>query len=168
MSVKEIRDGVVILNDNSMVAIVMTSSLNFALKSSDEQQAILLQFQNFLNSLESAIQIFIQSKRLDIRPYIALMENRRKEQTNELIRIQTKEYIEFVRNFTENTNIMSKNFFMVVTYRPPVVATKGGVSKLFGGSTAKNQGDKKAVLRKIAPNLNKESALWSKGCQEQV
>jgi len=135
ISVKEIRDGVIILKDGTMVSLLMTSSLNFALKSSDEQKAILLQFQNFLNSLEYSTQIYIQSKKLDIRQYIAVMENRRKEQINELIKIQTKEYIEFIRNFTENVNIVSKNFFIVISYNPPIIQTSGGINKLFGKTT---------------------------------
>jgi len=116
--IKEIRDGVVILKDGSMRALLMTSSLNFALKSQDEQQSIIFQFQNFLNSLDFTIQIFVQSRRLDIRPYIALLENRQKEQTNDLMKIQTKEYIEFIKTFTENSNIMTKTFFIVVPFTP--------------------------------------------------
>ncbi|MBU4480446.1 TraC family protein [Patescibacteria group bacterium] len=119
--VKEIRDGIIILKDGSLRAIMMVSSLNFSLKSSDEQEATLGQFQNFLNSLDFFVQIFVQSRRLDIRPYIAMMEERKKEQTNELIKIQTREYIEFIKNFTENVNIMSKNFFVVVPYHPAVI-----------------------------------------------
>jgi hypothetical protein len=69
--IKEIRDGVVILKDGSMRSLVMVSSLNFALKSPDEQQAIIMQFQNFLNSLDFSIQISLQSRELDIRPYMA-------------------------------------------------------------------------------------------------
>jgi len=113
---KEVRDGIVIMKDNSLQAILMTSSLNISLKSQDEQEAILMQFQNFLNSLEFSVQFYIQSRRLDIRPYIALLEEREKEQLSELMKIQTKEYIEFIKNFTENTNIMSKSFFVVVPY----------------------------------------------------
>ncbi len=135
VSVKEIRDGIVILKNGAMISLLMTSSLNFALKSSDEQQAILLQFQNFLNSLEYSTQIYIQSKKLDIRHYIAILENRWKEQVNELIKIQTKEYIEFIKNFTENVNIVSKNFFIVISYNPPVFQTDKGLGKLFGGKT---------------------------------
>src|ERR1035437_649728 len=93
--IQEIRDGVVILKTGGMRSIVLASSLNFALKSSDEQQSILLQFQNFLNSLDFSIQIFIQSKKLDIRPYLALLEDRYKEQVTELMKIQVREYIEF-------------------------------------------------------------------------
>lgn len=119
--IKEIRDGVVILKDGSMRALVMASSLNFALKSGDEQQAIILQFQNFLNSLNFSIQIFVQSRRLDIRPYIALLENRQREQTIDLMKIQTKEYIDFIKTFTDSTNIMTKTFFIVVPYSPPAI-----------------------------------------------
>lgn len=114
--IKEIRDGVVIMKDNSFRAILMTSSLNIALKSQEEQEAIINQFQNFLNSLEFSIQFYIQSRRLDIRPYLALLEEKERDQINELMKIQTREYIDFIKNFTESTNIMSKSFFVVVPY----------------------------------------------------
>ena len=127
--IREVRDGIAILKDGSMRAIIMTSSVNFALKSEAEQQSIIFQFQNFLNSINFSIQIFIQSRRLDIRPYVALLENREKEQTNDLLKIQTKEYIEFIKSFTENTNIMTKTFFVVIPYSPPKldVNKKGGL-----------------------------------------
>ncbi|MDO8579629.1 MAG: hypothetical protein Q7R72_02030 [bacterium] len=129
--IKEIRQGIVILRDDSLRGIVMASSLNFALKSADEQQSIIMQFQNFLNSLDFSIQIFIQSRKLDIRPYIALLENRQKEQIGDLLKIQTREYIEFIKNFTENSNIMTKTFFVVVPYTPAMV-TSDGVASAFG------------------------------------
>ena len=87
--IKEIRDGVVVLRDGSMRGIIMTSSVNFALKGVDEQNAIIFQFQNFLNSINFSIQIFVESRRLDIRPYIALLEKVGNEQTNDLLQIQT-------------------------------------------------------------------------------
>lgn len=124
--IREVRDGIVVLKNGSLRAILMTSSLNFALKSQDEQEAILFQFQNFLNSIEFSIQIFIQSRNLDIRPYITLLEERLSVQSNELMKIQIQEYIGFVKNFTESTNIMSKSFFIVVPYTPSVLKAKGG------------------------------------------
>lgn len=139
--IKEVRDGIAILKDGSMRAIVMTSSLNFALKSEDEQQSIIYQFQNFLNSLNFSIQIFVQSRRLDIKPYIALLEDRQKEQINDLLKIQTREYVEFIRTFTDNTNIMTKSFFIVVPYTPPKLNVGGsGSKKGFLGLKGKNSG----------------------------
>ncbi len=135
--IKEVRDGIVILKDGSMRALLMTSSLNFALKSEDEQQSIIFQFQNFLNSLDFSIQIFLQSRRLDIRPYIALLEGRQKEQTNDLLKIQIKEYIQFIKTFTENTNIMTKTFFIVVPYTPPQLSTSKGAKLLDKNSNKK-------------------------------
>src|SRR3989344_914411 len=119
--IKEVRDGIMILKDGSMRGIVLASSLNFSLKSDDERNAILLQFQDFLNSLDFPVQISIQSRRLDIRPYIALLEERYKEQVNELMKIQTSEYIQFIKKFTESTNIMTKSFFIVVPYDPAIL-----------------------------------------------
>lgn len=120
LPIREIRDGVVILKNGEMRSVLMVSSVNFALKGEDEQTAILMQFQNFLNSLDFHVQLFIQSRRLDIRPYLHTLEERLVEQTNDLLRIQTREYIEFIRKFTESVDIMSKSFFVVVPYSPPV------------------------------------------------
>jgi hypothetical protein len=140
--IKEIRSGVVILKDGGMRAVLLCSSLNFALKSEDEQTAIIMQFQNLLNSIEFPTQIFIQSRELDIRPYIALLENQIKEQTIDLIKVQTREYIEFVKGFTENVSIMTKNFFVVVPYSPALVsAAKGGVMGALGGLVGNKKED---------------------------
>ncbi len=119
--VKEIRDGVVILKNNSICAVLLASSLNFALKSGDEQTGTLLQFQNFLNSLDFPTQILIQSRKADIRPYLMMLEERLKQQSNELLRVQNYEYIRFVQSFVEEVDIMKKSFFVVVPYNPAVV-----------------------------------------------
>jgi hypothetical protein len=133
--IQEIRDGVIVLKNGGMRAVVLASSLNFALKSADEQNSILMQFQNFVNSLDFSIQIFIQSKKLDIRPYIALLEGRYKEQGTELMKIQVREYIEFIRTFVEGTNIMSKSFFVVIPYDPPLMtAGNNPISKMLPGN----------------------------------
>lgn len=124
--VKEIRDGIVILKDGSMRGIVLASSVNFALKSADEQQAIILQFQNFLNSLDFSIQISVQSKKLDIRPYIAMLEKRYRDELGDLMKIQIREYIQFIRNFVEQTSIMTKSFFVVIPFSPSVTASDVG------------------------------------------
>jgi hypothetical protein len=128
--IQEIREGYAILKDGSLRAIVIASSLNFALKSKDEQQAILLQFQNMLNALDFSIQIFVQSRKLDIRPYIALLEEREKEQMNDLMKIQIQEYMGFIKNFTETTNIMTKGFFIIIPYTPAIMSGKTPMSFL--------------------------------------
>lgn len=131
--IQEIRDGIVILRDGSMRSIILASSLNFALKSQDEQNSIIFQFQNFLNSLDFSVQMFIQSRKLDIRPYTTLLEGRYKEQVNDLMKIQTREYIEFIKTFVENTNIMSKSFFVVIPYTPPLLQKgESPLDKVFG------------------------------------
>jgi type IV secretory pathway VirB4 component len=119
-----VRDGVVLLKDGSLRGVLLASSLNFSLKSDDERNAIILQFQDFLNSLDFSVQISIQSRRLDIRPYIALLEDRYKEQMNDLMKLQTREYIEFIKKFTETTSIMTKSFFVVVPYDPAIINIK--------------------------------------------
>jgi hypothetical protein len=141
--IKEIRDGVVIMKDGSMRSVLMVSSTNFALKSSDEQNSIIFQFQNFLNSLNFSVQICIQSRRLDIRPYVSLLENRMKEQTNDLMKIQMREYIKFIKTFTDENNIMKKTFFAVVSYTTSGISVgKSGIS-FFGSSSKKDTTEEK-------------------------
>lgn len=140
--IREIRDGVVVLKDGSLRMVLLVSSLNFALKSADEQTAILLQFQNFLNSLDFHIQIFIESRRLDIKPYLRTLEERLVAQTTDLMKVQVREYIEFIRKFTETTDIMSKSFFVVVPYSPPVLTAAGReglLSRIIPGRAKKSK-----------------------------
>lgn len=127
--IKEIRDGVVVLKDGGLRAIILANSINLSLKSNDEQKATMLQFQNFLNTLDFSIQISVQSRRLDIRPYLLLLENRVKVQNEPLLKLQTKEYIEFIRNFTDSVSIMTKSFFIVIPYTHTVFKTDSGILK---------------------------------------
>lgn len=130
--IKEVRDGVVVLKDGSLRMVLMASSINLALKAADEQAAVIAQFQTFLNSLEFSVQFFVESRQLDIRSYIALLEKRLAEELDDLMKLQIREYIAFIKDFTERTNIMSKSFFIVVPYDPALIATQGGV----GGAIA--------------------------------
>lgn len=124
--IQEVRDGIAILKDGSLRALLMASSINLALKSGDEQEAVIGQFQNFLNSLEFSVQFFVESRDLDIRPYVALLEDRYGAELDDLMKIQIREYIAFIKDFTERSNIMTKNFFIVVPYDPALIARKGG------------------------------------------
>ena len=126
--IKEVRNGVVILKDGSLRALLMASSINLALKSQDEQEAVIGQFQNFLNSLEFTVQFFVESRALDIRPYVALLEERYTATLDDLMKIQIHEYIAFIKDFTERANIMAKNFFIVVPYDPAMIARGGGIA----------------------------------------
>jgi type IV secretory pathway VirB4 component len=137
--IEQVRDGVLVLKDGSVRAILMASSINIMLKSAEEQAAILRQFQNFLNSLDFSLQISIQSRELDIRPYIKLLEGRLGEQQTELMKIQVREYMDFVRNLVADSSIMTKSFYVIVPYNPPAVSTGGGVKGL-AGMFAQNSG----------------------------
>ena len=129
--IKEIRDGVIILKDGSLRMVLLASSINLALKSSDEQQAIIMQFQNFLNSLDFSTQIVIQSRRYDVRPYLATLEEMMAKQTEPLLKVQTKEYMEFIREFSDTNAIMKKQFFLCVPYGGSAIVSQSGILKKF-------------------------------------
>ncbi len=125
--IKEVREGTIVLKDGGLRAVLAVSSVNLSLKSSQEQIATINQFQSFLNSVEFPVQIVVQSRRLDIRPYLLTLEEKMKEQREPLLKLQTAGYISFVREFTEQVAIMRKYFYVVVPYEEAVLTSKKGV-----------------------------------------
>lgn len=138
--IKEIRDGIIILKDGGYRAILIASSINLSLKSSDEQAAVIRQFQTFLNSLDFSIEIVVQSRRLDIRPYLLTLEERMRNQVEPLLKIQTREYLDFIRSFTDEVNIMTKSFFIVIPYSSTLIKPTEGI---FDKLTRSNAGTSK-------------------------
>lgn len=135
--IREIRSGIIILNNGNMRAILSTTSLNLSLKSEDEQMGIISSFQSFLNSLDFNIQIFVQSKKIDIRDYIKALKEREKEVSEDLLKIQIKEYTDFVQKFTEEQNIMTKNFYLVIPYDIPTLV--GNAKRMTDVDFVKNE-----------------------------
>ena len=125
VTIADIRDGLVIMKNGSLRALVEVTSMNFELKSSDEQTAIIRAFQNFINSVDFPLQICVSSRQLDIAPYLKSLEEIIATQTNELLKIQAIEYSRFVKGLTELANIMAKKFYVVV----PFYAVETPVSK---------------------------------------
>src|SRR3990167_6696325 len=113
------------MKDGGFRLILMCSSLNFALKSADEQDAITYQYQNFLNSLDFPLQIVTLSRLLNITQYIETLKTHQHEEDNEYLKIQIGEYIEFIQTLVGSANIMSKTFYVVIPYSPPVLEKKG-------------------------------------------
>jgi len=131
--IERIRDGIVELKDGSLRAVLLCTAINFTLRSEEEQRAILSQFQSFLNSLDFEVQIIVQSRKFDIRPYLMTLENRVDKIEEPLLKFQTREYIEFIRELTGAVNIMSKHFYVVVPYSEAILEAGGFFSKIFGG-----------------------------------
>jgi len=118
LKIAEIRDDVLVLKNGGLRAILSVSSINFNLKSDDEQNAIIYSYQGFLNTLEFPIQIVIRSKKLDIDEYLDRLRKVGEKQTNPLLQRQTFEYVEYIAKLVEYADIMQKEFFVVVPLDP--------------------------------------------------
>jgi len=116
LEIDKIKEGVLVLKNKSIRGVLMVSSLNFALKSTEEQEATIYQFQDFLNSLDFSIEIVIQSRKLNITGYLDKLEEIAKNQKNELLRIQTIEYQKFIKELISGGQVLSKNFFVVIPF----------------------------------------------------
>jgi hypothetical protein len=132
VEVAEIRDGIVVLKSGALRSVLLVSSLNFDLKSTEEQDAIIGQYQGFINSLDFPVQILISSRRFNIKPYLERLRDEEKQQENELLRFQISEYKSFIKNLTEVSNIMSKFFYVIVPFSPVEDEQNGLMKKLFG------------------------------------
>jgi hypothetical protein len=140
LQIAEVRDGIVIMNDGSYRSVVMVKSINFDLMSPQEQEAVEYSYQGFLNSLYFPVQIFIRSRKVDLRPYIERLDKIRTEHDNMLLALLMEDYIEYMGALSQQTNIMDKNFYVVIPFFPVVEVQKvltqnknflSGVTKLF-------------------------------------
>jgi hypothetical protein len=125
LDIAEIRGDTVIMKDGTLRAVLMVSSINFALKSEDEQNAIISAYVSFLNNINFPVQIVIQSRELNIDHYIADLKQKAKEQTNELLKMQIYEYIQYIDELISMSKIMTKRFYVVVPYNPLTDKQKG-------------------------------------------
>ncbi|MBP9695169.1 MAG: hypothetical protein KBD73_02055 [Candidatus Magasanikbacteria bacterium] len=118
MPIAEVKDNTVILKDGTLRSVLLVSSINFALKSEDEQNAIISSYVGFLNSIDFPVQIVIQSRRLQIQPYLDKLAKIEREQTNELLQVQIADYRSFVQELVDIGQIVTKRFYVVVPYDP--------------------------------------------------
>jgi len=116
VEIDQIKEGVVILKNKALRGVLMVSSINFALKSEEEQNATIFQFQNFLNSLDFSIEIVVQSKKLNITGYLEKLKELEEKEKIELMKMQIAEYQKFIREIIRGGAIMSKQFFVVVPF----------------------------------------------------
>ncbi len=145
LPIKEIRDGVVILKNGGLRSIIAVSSVNLELKSQEEQDATIYQFQNFLNSLDFACQISLQSRKLNITSYLDKMKEIEKKEKKELLKIQVSEYIKFIEKIMDQGTIMTKNFFLTVPFSAMKLKKKKTRQE---ESEAKFQRDKSQLLQR--------------------
>ncbi len=149
---RDIKDNVVVLKNGQMNMVLLASSINFALKSIDEQEAILRQFQTFLNTIDFSVQFYIQSRRLNIQPYLDMLSGREEKQDNDLMKIQLREYMQFIKTFTSEVEVMSKSFFIVVPYTPVAANLQNnleGFKDLIGGKKDVYFDDKNFIEHKL-------------------
>jgi type IV secretory pathway VirB4 component len=163
IQIKDIQDGVIMLKDGSLRGIVQVSAINFELRSSDEQAAILQQFASFLNSIDFPVQMVVHSRRFDISAYLASVQTATAQLTNELLKVQAAEYMRFVGELAELANIMAKNFYVAIPMS--VVAAsdnKGiiaGIKDIFKKKPAQPQGIAPEQLAAFKSQLQQRADL---------
>jgi type IV secretory pathway VirB4 component len=139
VQIQQITDGIIILKDGSLRAVVEVSAINFELRSSDEQAAILQQFQGFLNSVDFPVQMVVHSRKFDITTYLETVAKASEPLTNELLKVQAQEYMRFVQELSELANIMSKRFYIALPFSVTVTQTKQGIISGITGMFSKKK-----------------------------
>jgi hypothetical protein len=129
LQIAEVRDGIVIMSDGSFRSVVMVKSINFDLMSIQEQEAVEYSYQGFLNSLYFPIQIFERSQKIDLQPYIDKLDKIRTEHDNMLLALLMEDYIGYIDDVGQQTNIMDKKFYVVVPFFPVIDTTNKAVEQ---------------------------------------
>lgn len=159
--VQEVRNGVMILKDGGLRSVLMASSINFALKSEIEQDAIVGAFQTFLNTLDFSVQILVHSRELDIRPYLQLLESKAAVQNSDLMKLQLREYTKFVERFVDQTSVMRKHFYVVVPYQAIAAPDVPSSIPFLGGKKNEAQEDQR-FLEQVG-QLDQRTAVVQQG-----
>lgn len=131
LDIAEIREDTVIMRDSTMRAVILVSSINFALKSEDEQNAIISAYVSFLNNIDFPLQIVIQSRELNIENYLDSLRQKEKEQTNELLKMQINEYVQYIQELISMSKVMNKRFYIIVSYNPMSDKQQSFFSRVF-------------------------------------
>lgn len=124
LQIAEIRDGIVIMADGSYRSVIMAQSINFDLMSPQERESVEYAYQGFINSLYFPVQIFVRSQKIDMRPYLEKLEDMRSRQENMLLGLLMEDYIYYIDALVQQTNIMDKQFYVVVPYFSTVDLSK--------------------------------------------
>ncbi len=130
LDIAEIKDDCLVLKDGTLRAILLVSSINFDLKSDEEQKAVIQAYSNFLNTLDFPLQILIQSRKLNISSYIERLREAEERLDNDLLKMQTAEYIDYIQELIEMGEIMSKHFYAIIPYSPLSDKAKGFFPRL--------------------------------------
>ncbi len=134
------------MKDGTLRGVLLVSSVNFALKSTDEQQAIIQAYMQFLNGLDFPIQIVIQSRKMNIDNYLHQLSASEASLPNELLKKQIRDYQDFIKQLVQLGEIMQKRFFVVVPFNPGTDQRKNFFQRLSEilspSSTVRLSGDK--------------------------
>ncbi len=156
LDIAEIREDTVVMKDGTLRAVLLVSSINFALKSVDEQSAIVQAYMQFLNALDFPVQIVIQSRKMNIDNYMNQLKENEKNLENELLKKQISDYRDFVKQLVQLGDIMQKRFFVIVPLNPATDKQKNFFQRLgeiFSPSLAVHVSDERFQKQKFSLNL---------------
>lgn len=165
--VVDIDHGVMVRSDGTLIGVLAVSATNLALKSPDEQQATMTAFQNFLNTLEFSIQIVIHSRMFDVRPYVKTLQDRLEVIPEDLLRLQTAMYIEYIKTIADNQHIMQKNFYVIIPFAGSAIESEskksGFFGSMFGGQKTTALGEAETPMESKIAQLEQRMNVVSGG-----
>jgi len=128
--IDQVREGIAVLKNGALLSVLNVSGINFELKSESEQNDIINTWNNFLNNLGFSLQVLVQSRKINISNYINGLREKTQKETNELLKIQIEDYLEFIQNFVDLYSVIRKNFYVIVSYEPIVTERTSFVKKI--------------------------------------
>ena len=156
LPIAEIHNNTVVLKNGGIRAVLQTTSINFNLKSEEEQNSLIYGYQSFLNSLEFPVQILVRSKKLDIDNYLASLDEIKEKQGNPLLKQQTAEYQEYIEKLVEYADIMEKKFYVIVPVDAPTGTKVGFIDSFISHIFPDDSVSKLIQRRRMFKDLRKK------------
>lgn len=116
IQIREVKDNILVLPDNQYRIVIETSSINFELKSDEEQDVLIDGFQNFLNALPCELQILVRVRELDLDRYLEQITKTKDNEKEKVYQEQISNYCDFIKQVVSGNKILSRHFYIVVPY----------------------------------------------------
>jgi hypothetical protein len=124
--------GVVDLGADGLAVVAVASTVNFALRTPSEQEALVGSFGRYLHSLTAPVQILVRTERLDLSGQINELLARAGGLPDPALEAAAVEHADYLAQLGEQTNLLRRQVLLVL--REPTGATAAPTDGLGGPS----------------------------------
>jgi hypothetical protein len=113
--------GVVDLGTDGLVVIASCSTINFALRTPSEQEALVAGFARYLHSLTAPVQVLVRTERVDLSTQIAELRDHAGGLPHPALEAAALEHADYLTQLAEQTDLLRRELLLIL--REPLPAS---------------------------------------------